>query len=242
MVDGDVATWVLLHGTPLDPLVWRDVGSRLARHGKVLVPDANPRHGDPTPQHNIAARVAETLGNGPQHLHVVGHSFGGQVALELAVILQLRVSSLTLICSRITAFPPFAASAESLKRGDPVDVEAGIARWFTPAEIDEDDGGVVQYARRRLTNPNRALWSQALAAISTYDGSAKAPMVTAPTTSIAAEGDAVSTPQAVAATAQMFPAGRFQLLPGAMHMSPFVHPENLAARLLVAATQSAATN
>jgi pimeloyl-ACP methyl ester carboxylesterase len=231
-------TWVLLHGTPLDPAVWDAVGLRLQGFGSVLVPDAAPHRDDAAPQANIAARLASQLGDGPADLHVVGHSFGGQVALELGVAVPDRLRTLTIVCSRITPFPPFAALAESVRRGDPVEVDAGLARWFTASEIARD-GPVVDYARRCLTHVNRAIWSVALDAIASYDGSGQAPRVHAPTTSIAAQHDGVSTPWAMAYTAQLFPHGHFEVVPGAMHMSPFMNPDELTQRLLDAAARKA---
>ena len=79
-------------------------------------------------------------------MHVVGHSFGGQVALDLALLAPARVRALTLICSRDTPFPAFAATAAALRRGDPVDPDAALGRCSrrrTPRH-----SPVVRYARR----------------------------------------------------------------------------------------------
>jgi 3-oxoadipate enol-lactonase len=49
-------------------------------------------------------------------MHPAGHSFGRQVALDLALLIPDRIATVTLICSRDTPFPGFAAAAASLRR------------------------------------------------------------------------------------------------------------------------------
>ena len=143
--------WVLLHGTPLTPRVWDEVGAILAMSRPVVAP-ALPRPGT---QAEIAGRVLASLEDTRAPLHVVGHSFGGQVAIEVALAAPLRLASLTILCSRATPFPAFAASAESLRRGDPLDLPGSLARWFLPDEL-AADGPIVRLrapASRAQTGP-----------------------------------------------------------------------------------------
>lgn len=226
-------TWLLLHGTPLDPAVWSGVVDHLGR-GSVLTPEATPRPGDRTPQRDIALRLVDRLGDGPADIDLVGHSFGGQVALEVALLAPARVRTLTMVCARSTPFPPFAATATAVRGGAPVDVAAGLARWFTPGEL-AGDGPAVRYARARLEHADRNAWAAALDAIATYDASARVAAVTAPTTSLAAELDPVSPPDAMGDIVAFIPTARLEVLAGAMHMSPFVDPAGLAERLRAAA-------
>ena len=226
-------TWLLLHGTPLDPAVWSGVVGHLGG-GSVLTPDAAPHPGDLAPQRDVARRLADRLGDGPADVDLVGHSFGGQVALELALVAPGRVHTLTMVCARSTPFPAFAASASAVRDGPPVDVAAGLARWFTPAELAED-GPAVRYARGRLEDADRVAWSAALAAIATYDASERVAAVTAPTTSVAAELDPVSSPDAMGRVVALLPTARLEVMIGAMHMSPFTDPAGLADRLRAAA-------
>ena len=60
---------------------------------------------------------------------------------------------MTLLCSRDTPFPAFATAAARLRSSAPVDADAALSRWFTPAELDRG-GPVVRYARRRLQAGN----------------------------------------------------------------------------------------
>jgi pimeloyl-ACP methyl ester carboxylesterase len=233
-VSDDQPTWVLLHGTPLGPACWAEVASRLRPYGRVETPSVPPLPGDTTPQHDIAQRVAAGLTGGSRDLHVVGHSFGGQIALELALAAPERIRTLTIVCSRGTPYPPFATVAVKLRDGQPVDIEAGIARWFAPDEV-AADGPVVRYARESLSHPDRSAWAVALDAIATYDASERVRAITAPTNLIAAERDGVSTPEAMAELAELAENAHLDVIAGASHMSPFVDPDDLARRLLAGA-------
>ena len=76
--------WILLHGTPLDPDVWADLKSAL---------DEQPVYAP------IAQRLISELPALADRWDVVGYSFGGQIAIELALLAPDRVASLSLICT-----------------------------------------------------------------------------------------------------------------------------------------------
>ena len=225
-MDGSGDRWLLLHGTPLTPEVWDGVAAGLTRSGPVSCPDITPAGEARDVPGVLAARVAAEVPEGPGRLHVVGHSFGGQVALDLALLAPQRVASLTLVCSRDTPFPAFAAAAARLRDGGQVDAGAALGRWFTPAELDRG-GPVVSYARRCLEQADRRSWAAALDAIARYDRAGRAGFVQAPVTLIAAELDPVSTPEVMSAMAGL-PRATLRVLPGAAHMTPFNDPAALA--------------
>jgi pimeloyl-ACP methyl ester carboxylesterase len=226
--------WVLLHGTPLTPAVWDGVAAHLSPQGHVLCPAAAPAgdagHAADAPA-ELAAWLASGHGGLPDRMHLVGHSFGGQVALDLALLAPGRVRALTLICSRDTPFPAFAVTAAALRRGDPVDPDAALGRWFTAAEL-RGNSPVVQYARRCLQQADRRSWAAALEAIAGYDRSDRVAAISVPVMLIAAELDPVSTPAAMSALASRLPWASLTVLPGAAHMSPFIDPAALARLIL----------
>jgi pimeloyl-ACP methyl ester carboxylesterase len=225
--------WLLLHGVPLSPQVWEEVASQLP--GDAAIPDLNdaitaaPASG--TLQQNVAAAVLAGLPDGD--LTVVGHSFGGQVALEVALFAPQRITTLMVVCSRHTPFPAFAAGARAVGAGDPVDIDAGLLRWFTPAEV-AAGGTAVRYARRRLSTAARRPWAAALAAIADYDRSADVGGIATPSALFAAACDEVSPPSAMAELARAMPNAVLEVVPGWAHMSPFAHPRAFAARLTAA--------
>lgn len=235
------ARWLLLHGTPLTPQVWDGVAGHLREYGPVSCPDVSPAAGSRDTQATLAARLVSALGDSPERLHVVGHSFGGQVAIEVALLVPQRVQTLTLICSRDTPFEEFAAAAAQLRRGGPADADAALGRWFTAPELTAG-GPVVSYARRCLQQADRASWAAALDAIASYDRADRVGSITIPCTLIAAELDQVSTPAAMSALAGRLPRARLHILAGAAHMTPFTDPARLSTLLTRAAALQSLRN
>lgn len=226
-MDGRRCRWLLLHGTPLTPQVWDGIAGYLRGYGPVWRPDVTPAASRPDAQAALATQLASALEPSPERLHVVGHSFGGQIAIDFALLAPQRVQALTLICTRDTPFPAFAGAAARLRHGSPVDVAAALRRWFTAPELSAG-GPVVTYARRCLRQADRAAWATALDAIARYDRANRVGAIGVPSTLIAAELDQVSTPAAMSALAGRLPRARLHVLPRAAHMTPFSDPGQLA--------------
>ena len=235
-MSGSQDRWLLLHGTPLTPAVWDEVAACLTQSGTVWCPAITPAGDARDAQGALAAWLAARTARPAGRLHVVGHSFGGQVALDFALLVPRRVATLTLLCSRDTPFPAFAAAAARLRDGEPVDVGAALSRWFIPAELDRG-GPVVRYARRCLQRADRRSWAAALDAIAGYDRAGRTASIRVPATLIAAELDQVSTPAAMSALASRLPRAHLHVLPGAAHMTPFTDPAALAQLILRAASR-----
>ncbi|MET0695711.1 MAG: alpha/beta fold hydrolase [Propionibacteriaceae bacterium] len=217
--------WLLLHGTPLSPEIWDEVAELLQPYGTVSCPDVTPHQMTSGPTQTLAGRLKDQLPDDAR-VHVVGHSFGGQVALDLALGAPFAVRSLTVICSRDTPYPPCAQAAEALRRGDPVDVEAALARWFGPAEL-AADGPLVGYARRCVEQADRAAWAEALQAVAEYDRSDRSARLDLPVTLVAAEHDTVSTPVAMNQLAGRLVNAELVQLADAWPLSPFSDPARL---------------
>jgi pimeloyl-ACP methyl ester carboxylesterase len=230
VVDNEM--WLLLHGTPLTSEVWQGVRPTLETVHSVAAPQL-PK---PSATMGVQAEIAGRILGGVRHLarrfHVVGHSFGGQVALELVFAAPDRVASLTVLCSRASPFPSFSATAAAL-RDAPVDADGSIGRWFLPDEI-AANGPVVRYARQCLEHADRDVWSDELDAIATYDRRADLGSITVPTSIIAAEFDGVGTPVEMAAMASAIRGARFECVATASHMSQFIYPSALAERIISA--------
>jgi 3-oxoadipate enol-lactonase len=82
------------------------------------------------------------------------------VALEIALQRPDLVASLTLLCTRDTPYPPFAATASDVENGA-VDIDGSLRRWFSPAELAADDP-IVRYARDALGSAYLVAWADAL--------------------------------------------------------------------------------
>ncbi len=127
------ASWVLLHGTPLTPEVWNPVAQRIkARTGaRVHAPDITPIPGA-TPVNSTLVTAVLNLLEPHELIHLVGHSFGGQIALDLTAAAPDRIRSLTLLCTRDTPVPPFADTAKQLRATGTPDPQPALKLWITP--------------------------------------------------------------------------------------------------------------
>lgn len=221
------SAWLLLHGTPLTPTVWGETRAILSERGQVLAPDITPTNvagASRRLQTHVAGELAARLP--PDRLwHVVGHSFGGQVALELALLRPDLVSRMTLLCTRDTPYPAFRTTADAVEAGA-VDVDGALRRWFGPDELARDDS-VVRYARRTLKRADPAAWASALRAIAVFDCSLRTHLITSPIQVVAAEHDVVSDPDSMEAMHRRLQRSTFTVLPDSWHMSVFSDPSKL---------------
>ncbi|MEV8271742.1 alpha/beta hydrolase [Microbacterium sp. NPDC077184] len=227
MTEAADPAWVLLHGTPLTPGIWDDVATALP--GGVRTPDTSVVP-EADAVHALAEEVAASLPEAGCHL--VGHSFGGQIALEVALSAPERVRSVTILCSRDTPFPAFAPLSDAVRAGRVPDPSASLARWFTAAELTEN-GAAVRRARAALAaaTADPTSWANALAAIATFDRSADVGRLQVPLALHAAGTDGVSTPEAMRALERRVPGAILTVHPGWAHMSPFAEADRLAGLL-----------
>jgi 3-oxoadipate enol-lactonase len=219
-------SWVLLHSSPLTAAVWDEVRPLLGG-ASVYCPESIP------PTHNTGSlvdRLRADLVDVPEPLHLVGHSFGGQVAIDLATAMPGRVSRITLLCSRDTPFPAFSATAARLRNGVRPVPGGTLARWFRPGEL-AVGGPMVDYARDRLERSDLDSWATALESIACYEHPTALSNLGIPVSLIACEYDAVSSAATMSEMADRIPGATFRLLTGAALMSPFLHPRALAGLL-----------
>ncbi len=101
---GQGPTVILLHSSACSGGQWRDLVPRLAKSHRVLTPDlpgygrSGSRRGrSPKGLTADGAVLAALAATGPERVHVVGHSYGGAVALDFALRQPERLASLTLL-------------------------------------------------------------------------------------------------------------------------------------------------
>jgi pimeloyl-ACP methyl ester carboxylesterase len=232
---------VLLHGTPLELGAWDRLVPLLTSRWRIVRYDLRG-HGaafsEPLPcSYDILAadlrRLLDSLQ--VQRAHVLGHSFGGQIAARFARNYPQRVTSLTTVCSRLTPFPRFADAADQISAGRFRQVaETVMQRWFTAEEL-RGEAFVVRYSRMAFQRANQSSFATALRMISTFDDGVALHSLDAPVHIIAAERDQVVTAPDLKSAAASMRAGSFSLARECGHMLPVEHPRRLAARL---ATQS----
>ena len=183
-------------------------------------------------QTELAAAVAAALPD--DEMVVVGHSFGGQVAIELALLAPERLARLVVVCSRHTPLPAFADGARAVRASRPVDIDAGLRHLFTLREL-ATDGPAVEYARRQLRTAPRGPWAAALDAVATYDRTSAVGRIATPASLFAAGLDEVATPAVMEKLAAALPHASLEVVATWAHLSPFADPAAFAARLMALA-------
>jgi pimeloyl-ACP methyl ester carboxylesterase len=163
-------------------------------------------------------------------VHVVGHSWGGQIAQQVALDHPQRVNRLSLICTRASPFPAFTAAARGLRDGT-ADVEASLARWFAPDEL-AADAEPAATVRAWLHAAHRSRWADALDMIATFDALAQLPRIAVATDVVAAEHDGVAVPEHMAQIADALPTASLRVIVGARHLAPLQRPDEVARTIL----------
>jgi pimeloyl-ACP methyl ester carboxylesterase len=144
---------LLIHGSPGNGKAWQRVGERLAARHRVIAPDL-PGHGpttppppDSTPDPAYAAALIEDLVRATGRPAVVaGHSYGGVVALTLALRRRIPLDALVLL--EPVAVPMLLAAGDAeiyresnaffedyvagVEGGDPRGVRGMVDYWFGP--------------------------------------------------------------------------------------------------------------
>jgi pimeloyl-ACP methyl ester carboxylesterase len=149
---------VLLHGFGGSHVVWRDITQRLSRRCRILAYDL-PGHGTSLNAGHTTAKAAanavlsDLRSRGVQDVHVVGHSFGGAVAVLMAVLDPALVASIVLLAPG--GIGPDIDGAALMR----------LARAVTPSEMAEALGGMSAPATQ--VDPDKAA---ALAAVHRHDG------------------------------------------------------------------------
>jgi 3-oxoadipate enol-lactonase len=167
--DVDSPAVLLLHAGVADRRMWDAVAPALAHAFRVIRPDLRGFGDSPlpadAPEYTNAGDVAALLDElGVADAAVVGSSFGGEVALELATAHPARVRELVLLCPAAPGVPDTEASdafdAEETRLLEAGDVEGAVrlnvTTWLGP---DADDA-----ARQALAVMQRRAFEVQLAA------------------------------------------------------------------------------
>src|SRR5574342_201873 len=160
---------LLLHGSPGNAKAWARVGERLANRYRVIAPDL-PGYGETTPQATpggatvgyAAALIEALIRDVGAPAVVAGHSYGGVVAL--AVALRSRVSVGALALFEPVAVPVLAMAGEmetfaaaktildaylaSFGDGKERAIETMVDFWFGPGAFERMPAPVTAYLLR----------------------------------------------------------------------------------------------
>jgi pimeloyl-ACP methyl ester carboxylesterase len=227
---------VLLHAGIADRGMWSEHLEPLARAGYRAVALDLPGFGEASVPQGEDAPWADVLramdGLSIERAALVGNSFGGDVALRVAVVAPDRVSALVLCSARAPGVGPspeleaaWEAEEAALERGD-IDaaVDAVVAAWTLPGAPDALRERVAAMQRRAFE-----LQLGASTAVEAPDPVEERPDALArldvPTLAAAGEHDKPDFREGAEVLARTLPRGSHAVIEGAGHLAPLETPE-----------------
>ena len=237
----DPETVVLLHSGGMSSRQWRKLSERLAPSYRVLAPDflgsgSNPLWTDDKPFHfELDLEALAPVLDGP--FHVVGHSYGGLLALLLAGRHPDRVRSVA-VYDPVAFGVLFAADdAEGLKDlartgEDPVfldDARGGSEAWLR-AFIDYWNGpgswdAMPQPSRDSFLRVGRKVYYEVRSLLTERSGQDAYAAITAPTLLMHGEKSPASARRVAQLLACWMPHATLRSVAGAGHMGPITHAD-----------------
>jgi lipase len=255
-VSGDGPPVVALHGSASTGAQWRSLVGCLGGRHRVITPDlaGYGRSGLPQAPRTLAAEaafLAPLVTQAGEPVHLVGHSFGGAVALEIASRMPACVRSLTLI--EPAAFHLFAAAGEHALADEIRTLADTIASRAASGEREAAVRAFIDYwngagAWSRTGSSLRAFFLACLDRIlSNFDAIGVAAPSLAPLKRIAVStlalmglGSRLPSMRTTELIAGAIPAAKLALIPDAGHMAPLTDP-HLVDPLIRAHLAAAAT-
>ncbi|WP_431878939.1 alpha/beta fold hydrolase [Amycolatopsis sacchari] len=170
-------------------------------------------YGIPDSAEDCAALIR---GLGYERAHLFGSSFGGFIALQVAVSVPQVVQSLTVGDTFSDASALQVPVAFEIVGQSPSERDAQMLA-FALSERGQADGKVVAELKSMLVHRSPEADARRLAAIPGYDLTGRLPGITAPTLLIYGQEDPAATPGTGRKIANAIPGARLEVIPGARH-------------------------
>jgi pimeloyl-ACP methyl ester carboxylesterase len=231
---------LLVHSSGFTSRQWRKLGEQLAPHHRVIAPDLigygaeRWPTGKPFHFRDDVALLAALL---DEPAHVVGHSYGGLLALQLALARPAAVRSLALyepVAFGVLDQPEDAAALDDLARlpvyrpEAPEDWLESFVDWWQGAGA----WAALSPATRQAFLEVSWKTSQEVASLSAdRSGCARYAAITAPTLLLAGEVTRPVELRVVERLAQILPRATLQRCPGMGHMGPITHAAQVNAAI-----------
>jgi len=236
---------------------WTRLAETLGRTHRVIAPDllgsgANSPWPDEEPfdlsqDVDVIEGLVEKLG---EPVHVVGHSYGGLLALTLARRAPARIRSLTAYDPVAFGVLHAAGDAEGLldlerARRNPLFTDfarGGSDAWFE-VFVDYWNGpgawrGMTETGRASFLRVGRKVFFEVWSLMHDRTPASAYAAIQAPALLLGGESSPAAARRVVALLGRALPAGRVQMIPGAGHMGPLSHGavvnETIAAHIAAA--------
>src|SRR5580693_2729357 len=233
---GHGAPMVFLPGYPLDHRIWAEQLSGLSDTQEVVLIDlpgfgADWRSPAPETLSGYSDAVADTLLSGRQHpATIVGHSFGGYIALQMYLDHSELFEHLILVSTRATADTAeqrknrLATAAHLESTGEPLDVEA-TAKALVAERSWEGNSTAARVAKEVVTSARSDSAKAALRAMASRpDLTPVLRSVKVPTLVVWGEEDRLIPPKETRALVDGVPQATGIGIPGAGHLSMLEAP------------------
>lgn len=230
---------LLVHSSGFTSRQWRRLGELLAPRRRVIAPDLIGYGGGPpwsagAPFHfrQDVERLEGLLADGGGPVDVVGHSYGGLLALQLALARPARVRRIAVyepVTFGLLDEPADAAARESIAqigayRPDAAWLDEGwLARfvdWWQGAGAWR---GLAEETRRAFRDTAWKISEEVTTLSADRTSAARYATLAAPTLILAGERTAAAELHVVDKLARTLPRATLRLLPGMGHMGPITH-------------------
>jgi pimeloyl-ACP methyl ester carboxylesterase len=232
---------VLLHSGGMSSRQWRKLADRLAPTHRVIAPDflgsgANPPWPEGAPFHfdDDVAAVERRLADVTGRVHLVGHSYGGLVALMLARRDPARVRSLAaydpVAFGVLYAAHDAAGLADAARTTDLLDEGiGGTDRWFE-LFVDYWSGpgawrALAEGARQSFLKVGHKVFREVVSLVNDRTAAPAYAGIAAPVLLLTGEHTPVAEKRVVAILAEALPSATRVEVAGAGHMGPLTHAD-----------------
>ena len=189
-----------------------------------------PGHGrrPRSPGMTLGDAADDLVGQIPGPLDVAGFSFGGMIALQMALRHPDRVRSLLVACAPAAVNRDvILARAEAAEAGMDGVLASTLERWFTSAALADPAHPGVAYSRASLRALDPHAFADGWRAIADHDVTARLAELDLPVTCLAGRQDVSSPPEQVQMIADGVKGAQFLAIDGP-HMAYLEHPSAVA--------------
>lgn len=243
---GHGPTIVLVHALGLDHHLWDHELARLAPRFQVIAYDVRGHGGTDVPNgpYTLSDFAEDLVGLldalGVAAAHVVGLSMGGMIAQELALGWPERVRSLVLADTTSEynqegrrQLAERARIAE--ERGMAPLVEPTLERWFTE-DFRSRHPEEVERIRSLLAAAHPIGYAASCRAIASADLTERLVSLTVPTLVLVGSDDRSTPPEVALKMHEHIPGSRYEVIPGAAHLTNVAAPDEFTRAVLATAT------